>query len=93
MKKKNKKPPLVCHICGDKATHAVMMELREKQGPPLKENNVIRLACDTHAKETSFDYWVSNPALMSLINFWKREAGIILNKRYCTIKLVKLKKV
>jgi len=88
---KKKKEPLLCHICHEKATHVVMLELRAQQGPPLKENNVIRLACDEHAKETSIDYWVSNGAFMAVLSFWKREANITLIKKYCTINMLKLK--
>lgn len=90
MKDNKKKPPLKCHICGDKATHAIMMELREKPGPAIKENNVIRLACDIHAVDTSFDYWVPLWAFRKLVNDNSKE-GIHIKKEFCTIKIVKFK--
>lgn len=89
--KQQKKEPLKCHVCGERATHAVMIELRDKPGPPLKENNVIRTACDAHSTDKSFDYWVPHHAFISLCNTWRKETNIILRKEYCTINIVKFK--
>ena len=88
---KKKKEPLKCHFCDSQATHAIMVELREHSGPPLKENNVIRTACDKHSVNKSFDYWVPIWAFKKLCVDWEN-AGSILNKQYCTINIVKFKK-
>ena len=87
MKKRKK---LKCYFCDNPATHTILMELREKQGPPLKENAVIRVACDEHSTNTSFDHWVSIWAFKKLCFDWEK-AGFILNKQYCTINILKLK--
>ena len=68
-----------------------MLELRDKPGPPLKENNVLRVACDIHSIDNSFDYWVPHWAFIGVCNEWKRKAHVILNKQYCTINIVKFK--
>ena len=82
---------LKCHVCEKMATHVVLVELRAEQGPPLKENNVLRVACPEHAANTNFDYWVPFWAFKKLCIDWKNEADVILNKAYCTIKVLKLK--
>ena len=89
MKNKKKKMSLKCYCCDNKPTHAVMIELRDRPGPPLKENNVIRLACDIHSVETAFEHWVPHYAFIALCNHWKKETGVILDKRFCNIHIVK----
>jgi hypothetical protein len=90
MKNKKKQTlPLKCHYCDNKPTHAIMLELRARQGPPLKENHVLHLACDIHSIETSFDYYVPHWAFRKMYIDWKQQAGVELKKEYCTIKIVK----
>jgi hypothetical protein len=90
---KPKQPPKVtelkCHVCGEKATHVILIELREVPGPPLKENNVLRVVCEEHV-DTNFDTWVSVPAYKALCIEWEK-VGVKLNKQYCTIKVLELK--
>lgn len=80
---------LKCHVCGEPATHVVLIELREKPGPPLKENNVLRVICKEHIN-LNFDYWVPYWAFKGLCTQWANE-GITLNKQYCTIGILQLK--
>ena len=87
---KEKKQPLKCHFCANHATHVIMVELREKPGPPLKENNVLRVACDIHSIDTTFDNWVPVWAFKGLCSEWKN-VGVILNKAYCSINIIKFK--
>lgn len=89
MKKKNK-APLKCHFCDNPATHTIMVELREKPGPPLKENNVLRVACDIHSIDKSFDHWVPIWAFRRLVEEWKK-VDVTLRKEYCTINIKKFK--
>lgn len=82
---------LNCHICGEPATHVIMLELREKPGPPIRPNDVIRVVCKEHVS-TDFDYWVPRWAFEKLCIDLKREFGYILCKQYCTINVLELKK-
>jgi len=88
---RKKKGKLKCSYCDNHATHSIMMELRDKPGPPIKENNVLNVACDIHSIETTFDYYVPLWAFKKLCVDWKQQAGIILDKKYCTIQIVKFK--
>jgi len=88
--KKRKKAPLKCHFCSNKPTHAVMLELREKQGPPLKSNNVIHVVCDIHAVDNSFDAWVPIWAFRKIAIDYKQQ-GINIDRKYCNINIVKFK--
>lgn len=81
---------LKCQFCSNPATHTVLIELREKPGPPLKENNVLYLVCDIHAVDNSFDRFVSYPAFKALCIEWSK-VGVTLNKRFCSINILKLK--
>ena len=87
MPKEKKK--LKCALCDKEATHAIMIELRDRQGPPLKENNVLNVVCDEHATNTSFDYWVPSWAFINLCNEWKKLANVTLNKSLCSINIIK----
>jgi hypothetical protein len=87
MRKSNKKKrKLICNVCGAYATHVVLVELREKPGLPLKEDNVLMLVCDEHSKNTSFDHWVPYEAFNYLCAEWKKQ-GYILAKPFCTINI------
>lgn len=88
MKPKIKHQELKCQFCTNKATHVVLVELRDKPGPPLKENNVLRTVCDIHAVDTSFDHWVPYWAFKGLCNEWKN-VGVVLDKKYCSINILK----
>lgn len=79
---------LQCHVCGVKATHVVILELRENPGPPLKENNVLRVICEEHIN-TNFDAWVPLLHYKALCAEWKK-VGVVLNKAYCTISILPL---
>lgn len=80
---------LQCHVCGVKATHVILLELREVPGPPLKENNVLRTICAEHV-DTNFDTWVARPQFKALCIEWEK-VGVKLNKQYCTIGVMTLK--
>ena len=80
---------LKCHVCSEKATHVILIELREKPGPALKENNVLRVVCEEHV-DTSFDKWVPYWAFKGLCLEWKNK-GFTLNKQHCTIGVMLLK--
>ena len=88
--RKKKPKHLKCHFCDNQATHTVIMELRERQGPPLKEDNVIRVVCDIHSIDNSFDHWVPIWAFKKLCIDWQK-AGYTLNKQFCTINILKFK--
>ncbi len=88
--KKPPKPNFNCHTCGEKGTHVVLLELRDKPGVPLKENNVLHFVCEEHINR-NFDFWVPNWAFKGLCNEWKN-AGFILDKKYCTINIIPFKK-
>lgn len=90
MRKSNKVQKLKCHYCDNHATHAILIDLREKPGPPVKKNNVLSVVCDIHSVETSFDSWVPVWAFKKLADDWRTKANVILDKRYCTITALKL---
>lgn len=91
MKKKKNKKPLKCYLCDNPPTHTIMLELREKPGPPLIPNNVLRVACDIHSVDTSFDHWVPFWAFKKLVFDYKQQYGINLKKEYCSINIKKFK--
>ena len=80
---------LFCYVCKQKATHVLLIELREKPGPPLK-SEVIYTVCEKHIS-TDFDRWVPILAFKKLCLDLQKEVGIVLNKQYCTIKALPLK--
>ncbi len=83
-KRKFKRTDIKCHVCGEVATHVVLVELREKPGPALKDNNVLRTVCEEHSKNNDFDYWIPHFAFKKLCDDWSK-AGFILQKHFCTI--------
>jgi len=87
---KDTKSALICAICGKKATHVVLAELREKPGPPLQEDNVLHLVCEEHSKNTNLQYWIPYNEWQMLFYRWKR-LGYLLNKEFCNIHIKKLR--
>lgn len=87
---KKEKRPIHCYFCKNKPTHTVLLELREKPGPPIKENNVVALVCDIHSIDNSFERWVPLSAFHKLVNDYRKE-GININRQYCSIQILKLK--
>ena len=79
-----------CHVCGELATHVILIQLREQSGPPIKED-VLRTVCEEHIN-TSFDHWVPAWAFKKLCFDLKEQANVTLNKQYCTIKVLPFKK-
>ena len=88
---KGKIDHIKCEICGENATHSIVLNLREKPGPPLEKDNVIRTVCEKDSIGLFNDH----------VPYWQwdglrkqyRQRGILLAKEYCDIQIVKLENV
>lgn len=80
---------LKCQYYSSTATHTVLLELRERPGGPIKENNVLGLVCEVHSINRSFNHWVPTWAFLQMIEKYRR-IGIRLNRQYCNINVKRL---
>lgn len=81
-----------CAICGKIATHNVQVELRDKQGPPLNPNSKhIMYVCEEEIKHKGINWWIT-PQEWNIIRTKWKQAGYILDKRFCNIVIEPINK-
>lgn len=81
-----------CEICGEPATHSIIANIRERPGPPLAKDNVLRSVCEEHSKG-SFNELIPPWQWDAVSKAYKQQHRIIISKKYSDIQVVKLKRI